>query len=108
MISEREFKLMKPSSVLINTSRGPIVDPHALYNALMAKEIAYAALDVTEPEPILIDDPLLTLDNCLIVPHIASSSVASRNKMATMAAANLEAGLEGKLLPNCVNPEVFD
>jgi len=74
----------------------------------MAKEIAYAALDVTEPEPILIDDPLLTLDNCLIVPHIASSSVASRNKMATMAAANLEAGLEGKLLPNCVNPEVFD
>jgi glyoxylate reductase len=107
MISERELKIMKPSCVLVNTSRGPTVDPHALYDALKEQVIAYAALDVTEPEPISIDDPLLTLDNCLIVPHIASSSFATRNKMATMAAANLEAGLAGEKLPNCVNSEVY-
>lgn len=107
LIGERELKLMKPTCVLVNTARGPVVDPRALYQALKYGEIAYAALDVTEPEPISVDDPLLTLDNCLIVPHIASSSVATRTRMATMAAANLEAGLRGEKLPNCVNPEVY-
>lgn len=107
LIGAREFKLMKPSCVLINTSRGPTVDPKALYQALKDGEIAYAALDVTEPEPIPIDDPLLTLDNCIVVPHIASSSIKTRNLMATMAAANLKAGLRGESLPNCVNPEVY-
>ncbi len=104
---DAKFKMMKPSAVLINTSRGPVVDPNALYRALTSGTIAYAALDVTEPEPINMDNPLLTLDNIIIAPHIASASFTSRNKMATMAAANLIAGLNGERLPNCVNPEVY-
>ncbi len=107
LMSEREFRLMKPRAILINTARGPVVDPGALYRALKEGEIAYAALDVTEPEPIPVDDPLLTLDNCLIFPHIASSSLATRSRMATMAAQNLEAGLAGEKLPHCANPEVY-
>lgn len=107
LIGERELKLMKSSCVLVNSSRGPVVDPKALYAALKNGDIAYAALDVTEPEPIETDDPLLTLPNCLIVPHIASSSLATRNKMASMAADNLEAGLKGERLPNCANPDVY-
>jgi glyoxylate reductase len=106
-IDNAKLKLMKPSAVLINTSRGPVVDPAALYCALANGTIAYAALDVTEPEPITIDDPLLTLDNIIIAPHIASASFTARNKMATMAAANLIAGLKGEPLPNCVNPQVY-
>lgn len=107
LIGAPEFRLMKPSAVLVNTSRGPVVDPVALYQALVKGEIAAAALDVTEPEPIPLDSPLLTLPNCLIVPHIASASINSRRKMAEMAAANLLAGLRGERLPNCVNPEVY-
>ncbi|HEC23046.1 MAG TPA: D-glycerate dehydrogenase, partial [Chloroflexi bacterium] len=106
LIGEREFRLMKSSAVLINTARGPVVDPQALYNALTNGEIAYAALDVTEPEPLPPDHPLLRLENCIVVPHIASSSLATRNRMAEMAAENLEAGLKGEKLPYCVNPEV--
>jgi glyoxylate reductase len=105
---DAKLKLMKPSAVLINTSRGPVVDPAALYRALSTGTIAYAALDVTEPEPIKLDDPLLTLDNIIIAPHIASASFTARNKMATMSAANLIAGLTGERLPNCVNPQVYD
>lgn len=108
MISERELKLMKPTAILVNAARGPIVDPKALYNALNNGDIAYAALDVTEPEPISMDDPLLTLPNCIIVPHMASASRATRGKMAEMAAANLLAGLRGERLPTCVNPEVYE
>jgi glyoxylate reductase len=92
--------------VLVNTSRGEVVDPDALYQALHEGQIAYAALDVTEPEPLPADHRLLTLPNCIVVPHIASASVATRTKMAVMAAENLLAGLEGERLPNCVNPEV--
>ena len=98
---------MKPSSILVNTSRGGTVDPVALFEALRDGEIAFAALDVTEPEPIDPADPLLSLQNCLVLPHIASSSIATRNRMATMAMANLEAGLAGKQLPNCANPGVY-
>jgi glyoxylate reductase len=105
-IGAPELGRMKPTSILVNTSRGQVVDPRALYEALRDREISAAALDVTDPEPISMDDPLLTLDNCLIVPHIASSSVATRGKMASMAADNLLAGLQGRPLPNCVNPEV--
>jgi glyoxylate reductase len=105
---DAKFKLMKPSAVLINTSRGPVVDPAALYRALSSGTIAYAALDVTEPEPINMADPLLTLDNIIIAPHIASASFTARNKMATMSAANLIAGLKGERLPNCVNPQVYE
>ncbi len=107
LMNDERLKLMKPSAILINTSRGPVVDPAALYRALSTGTIAYAALDVTEPEPIKPDDPLLTLDNIIIAPHIASASFQTRNKMATMAAANLVAGLKGERLPNCVNPEVY-
>jgi glyoxylate reductase len=107
MISTREFAAMKPTAVLVNSARGPVVDPKALYEALKSGQIFAAGLDVTDPEPIPMDDPLLTLDNIVIAPHIASGSVATRTKMANMAAANLLAGLKGELPPNCVNPEVL-
>jgi glyoxylate reductase len=98
---------MKPTAVLVNTSRGPVVDSDALYDALKAGTIAYAALDVSDPEPLPGDHKLLTLANCLVVPHIASASHATRTRMAVMAAENLLAGLRGKRPPNCVNPEVY-
>jgi glyoxylate reductase len=107
LMDDERFNLMKPSGILINTARGPVVDPAALYRALAHGTIAYAALDVTEPEPIPPDDPLLTLDNIIIAPHIASASFQTRNKMATMAAANLIAGVRGERLPHCVNPQVY-
>ena len=107
LIGTPELKLMKKTAVLVNTSRGPVIDSKSLYQALARGDIAYAALDVTDPEPIPFDDPLLTLPNCLIVPHIASASVATRSKMAMMAAENLLAGLKGKPLPYCANPEVY-
>jgi len=105
LFGEKQFDLMKPSGILINTARGPIVDPIALHSALHKGKIAYAALDVTESEPIHPDDPLLELENIIITPHIASASKQARTKMATMAAENLIAGLKGEDLPNCVNPE---
>jgi len=107
LMNDARLKLMKPGGILINTARGPVVDPEALYRALASRTIAYAALDVTEPEPIRPNDPLLTLDNIIIAPHIASASFQTRAKMATMAAANLIAGLRGDRLPNCVNPQVY-
>jgi glyoxylate reductase len=107
LIGEEQFKIMKRTAILVNTSRGPIVDPKALYNALRNRQIAYAALDVTEPEPIPLDDPLLTLENIVIAPHIASASVATRTKMALMAVENLLAGVRGERPPHIVNPEVL-
>ena len=107
LIDARAFALMKPSCVLINTARGPVVDPDALYTALKEGEIAFAALDVTAPEPIPMESPLLTLDNCLVAPHIASSSIGTRTRMAVMTANNLIAGLKGERLPHCANPQVY-
>ena len=107
LINSDALKQMKSTAVLINTARGPVVDPDALFHALVHGEIAYAALDVTDPEPISMESPLLTLDNCLIVPHIASSSIATRTQMAVMAADNLLAGLDGRRLPYCANPQVY-
>ena len=106
-IGARELSLMKPTAMLINTARGGVINQIALYDALRDGTILSAALDVTDPEPIPLDDPLLTLDNCLIVPHIASASVATRRKMAQMAVDNLIAGLAGERLPTCVNPQVY-
>jgi glyoxylate reductase len=80
----------------------------ALAAALRSGQIFAAALDVTDPKPIPMDDPLVGLDNCLIVPHIASASRATRAKMAEMAAANLLAGIRGERLPTPINPEVYD
>ncbi|MGC9468841.1 MAG: 2-hydroxyacid dehydrogenase [Anaerolineae bacterium] len=107
LLGEAAFAKMKPTAVLVNTARGPVVDPDALFEALEARRIAAAALDVTEPEPLPPDHPLLSLPNCLVTPHIASASIATRNKMAVIAAENLLAGLEGRHLPHCVNPEVY-
>ncbi|MFL5680765.1 MAG: NAD(P)-dependent oxidoreductase, partial [Chloroflexota bacterium] len=108
LINAEALRSMKKTAVLVNTSRGPVVDGAALHDALKRGDIAAAALDVTDPEPLPADDPLLSLDNCLVVPHIASASRATRGKMAQMAAANLLAGLRGERLPTPVNPEVYD
>jgi glyoxylate reductase len=108
LINRQRLATMKHHAVVVNTSRGPVIDQTALYEALRDGVIGAAALDVTDPEPMRADDPLLTLDNCLVVPHIASASYATRGKMAEMAAANLLAGLRGERLPNPVNPEVYD
>ncbi|HUK49428.1 MAG TPA: NAD(P)-dependent oxidoreductase, partial [Terriglobales bacterium] len=107
MIGPNQFERMKRTAVLVNTSRGPIVDNMALYEALKTGKIAYAALDVTDPEPLPANHPLLTLENVIVAPHIASASVATRTKMGLMAADNLIAGLKGEMPPNPVNPEVL-
>ena len=108
LIDAEALRSMKRTAVLVNTARGPVVDGAALAEALRDGVIAAAALDVTDPEPIPADDPLVGLDNCLIVPHIASASRATRGKMAEMAAANLLAGVRGEPLPTPVNPEVYE
>jgi len=108
LMNAEKLGWMKPTAVLVNTSRGPVVDGAALATALKAGTIFAAGLDVTDPEPIPMDHPLVGLDNCLIVPHIASASRATRGKMAEMAAANLLAGVRGERLPTPVNPEVYD
>ena len=103
LIGSRAFELMKSTAVLINTARGPVVDPDALYEALIGGKIAYAALDVTYPEPLPVDHKLLALENIIIVPHIASATVTSRIKMCMMAVENLVAGLNDEALPFPVN-----
>jgi glyoxylate reductase len=107
LINASTLAKMKSTAVLVNTSRGPVVDQAALYEALKSKRIFAAALDVTVPEPLPVDNPLLTLENCIVVPHIASASWQTRQKMSCMAAENLIAGLKGERMPNCVNPEVY-
>jgi lactate dehydrogenase-like 2-hydroxyacid dehydrogenase len=108
LIDAAALRSMKRTAVLVNTSRGPVVDPAALETALRDGEIFAAGLDVTEPEPLPADHPLGGLPNCVVVPHIASASGVTRGKMAAMAAANLLAGLRGERLPTPVNPEVYD
>jgi glyoxylate reductase len=107
LIGQRELELMKPEAILVNAARGPVVDTDALTAALKNGQILAAALDVTDPEPIPADHPLVKMDKCLIVPHIASASVATRNKMATLAVENCLAVLRGETPPFCVNPEVL-
>lgn len=106
LIGSKELAEMKETGVLVNTARGSIVDNMALYEALRDRRIAFAALDVTDPEPLPADHPLLTLRNVIITPHIASATVATRTKMALMAADNLIAALNGKKPPHVVNPGV--
>jgi lactate dehydrogenase-like 2-hydroxyacid dehydrogenase len=108
LIDRQALAKMKPTAVLVNTARGPVVDPQALYQALKTGEIFAAALDVTDPEPLPPDSPLLELDNLLVVPHIASASRETREKMSWMAAENLVAGLKGERLPHCANPQVYE
>ncbi len=106
MNSERLAR-MKSSAALINTARGAVVETEALVEALHSGRIAYAALDVTDPEPLPTDHPLLALPNCIVTPHMASASRATRGKMAEIAARNLIAGLNGEPLPSGLNNEAL-
>jgi glyoxylate reductase len=108
MVNAEFLAQLKPNAVLVNTSRGGVLDQTALYETLKEHRIFAAALDVTDPEPLPMDSPLLELDNCIIVPHIASASVHSRDMMAFLSAKNLIAGLNGEKLPYCVNPETYE
>jgi glyoxylate reductase len=105
-ISQAEFALMKKTAILINASRGPVVDEKGLVKALREGRIAGAGLDVYEKEP-RCERALMGMKNVVLAPHIASASVETRTKMAVMAAQNLIAGLSGQRPPNLVNPEVL-
>lgn len=107
MIGERELRLMKKTAFLINTSRGNVVDEKALCRALKEGWIAGAALDVFEREPIPVDNPLLKLDNVIVVPHIGSATYETRSRMTELVAENLIAFFEGKIPPSLVNREVL-
>jgi glyoxylate reductase len=99
LISTGELALMKSTAYLVNVSRGPVVDTTALVAALSNGQIAGVALDVTDPEPLPPDHPLLAFDNCLVVPHIASASQRTRRAMSSLAVDNLLAGLRGEPMP---------
>jgi len=108
LIGDEALGRMKPTAYLVNTARGPIVDPDALGQALRQGEIAGAALDVTDPEPLPADHPLLEAPKLAVVPHVGSATHATRELMADMAVDNLLAALAGGRMPNCANPEVYD
>ena len=108
LIGEPQLRGMKPTAYLVNTARGPIVDATALERALREGWIAGAALDVTDPEPLPADHPLLGAPNLLVIPHLGSATHRTREAMADLAVDNLIAGLAGERLPRCVNPEVYD
>lgn len=108
LIGERELALMKPTAVLVNIARGPIVDQRALYRALVDKKIWGAGLDVFETEPVPMNEPLLRLDNVVVPPHLGSASIRTRIRMATMAAENCLAAVTGGVPPNAVNPEALE
>jgi glyoxylate reductase len=108
LIDADALAAMKPTAVLVNTSRGQVIDPGALEAALRGGQIFAAGLDVTEPEPLPAEHPLVRLPNCVVVPHIASASRVTRDRMAEMAAANLLAGLRGERLPTPINPEIYE
>jgi glyoxylate reductase len=107
LIGERELALMKPTAVLVNTARGPVVDQAALTEALSERRIFAAGLDVEAIEPVPPDEPLLRLPNCIVLPHIGSGSLATRSRMVELAVDNILAGLAGERLPHCANPEVY-
>jgi len=106
LVGEREFRRMKPTAFFINTARGPIVDEAALVRALEAGEIAGAGLDVFEHEP-EIEPALLTLPNVVLTPHLGSAARDVRERMANKVVDNIEAIIEGRTPPNCVNPETL-
>lgn len=99
LMSTEQFATMKETAYLVNVARGPVVDTDALVEVLRAGRIAGVALDVTDPEPLPGDHPLLEFDNCLVVPHIASASIRTRRAMSALAIDNLLAGLRGEPLP---------
>ncbi len=108
LFDAKAFARMKPTATFVNVSRGPTVDTAALIDALREGTIAAAALDVTDPEPLPGDHELLALPNCIVLPHLGSSSEQTRAAMAELAADNLVAGVNGIRLPACANPEVYD
>jgi glyoxylate reductase len=108
MFGSAQFQKMKRSAVFVNTARGPLVDQVALAEALRSGTIFAAGLDVTDPEPLPPSHELYRLPNCVIVPHIASATVGTRDAMARLCAENLLAGLRGDPLPHWVNPEVAE
>src|SRR4051812_5529460 len=108
LIGAEELRRMKPTAILVNTARGPLVDGGALAKALQSGEIAGAALDVTDPEPLPRDHPLLEAPNLVIAPHIGSASHRTREAMADMAVDNLLAALAGERMPHCANPEGYE
>ncbi|MDX1612893.1 MAG: D-glycerate dehydrogenase [Candidatus Promineifilaceae bacterium] len=108
LIDAASLRLMKPTAVLINTARGPVIDSAALERALREGWIAAAGLDVTDPEPLPADHPLYQLENCLILPHIGSATRNTRGQMAELACTNLLDGLAGRPLTHCANPAVYD
>jgi glyoxylate reductase len=107
LINTQTLRLMKPTAILLNVARGPVVDTAALVHALSEGWIQAAGLDVTDPEPLPPDHPLYHLPNCLILPHIGSATFNTRRRMAERAADNLLAGLAGRPLPHCANPAVY-
>jgi glyoxylate reductase len=104
LISTPQLARMKPTGILLNLARGPVVDHGALHAALSQNRIAAAAMDVTDPEPLPRDHPLLKLPNLIITPHLGSASNRTRRRMAEMAIENLHAGLAGSPLPYRVHP----
>src|SRR3954447_16502074 len=108
LIGAEELKAMKPTAILVNTARGPLVQTEALADALRDGQIAAAALDVTDPEPLPPDHPLLSAPNLTVLPHIGSASHRTREAMADMAVDNLLAALNGDRMPHCANPEVYE
>lgn len=107
LFDARAFARMKPGAILINTARGGIVDHEALLEAVRSGHLGGAGLDVTEPEPLPADHPLMHQERVIVTPHIGSATVRTRTRMANMAVDNLLAGLRGERLPYCVNPEVY-
>ncbi|MEK3992246.1 2-hydroxyacid dehydrogenase [Robertmurraya sp. FSL R5-0851] len=107
MIRKEHFKIMKETSILINTARGGIVNENDLYHALKDGEIWAAGLDVFEQEPVVLDHPLLSLPNVVTLPHIGSASIGTRTKMAEVVAENLLQALNGKIPTNIVNKELI-
>jgi glyoxylate reductase len=107
LIDAEALRKMKPTAILVNSARGPVVDTDALVAALENGEILAAGLDVTDPEPLPADHPLVSMPNCVILPHIGSATMQSREAMATLAARNLVAVLEGRQPDAIVNPDVL-
>jgi len=107
LFNKEAFSRMKPTSIFINTARGGLHNEADLLHALQNKIIWGAGLDVTNPEPMVKDNPLLFMPNVCVLPHIGSATEETRNAMAALAAKNIIAGLRGERLPNIINPEVY-